>query len=132
MTLQDFEQTNNMCEWISKERFWFENKKVKFWYRYVLTKHVYQPGWNADIWKTRYSILMLVDKESIHPSLQETYPDFMFHTFLLKETEKRGKFSEEELEKVLNSALKLKIENKIKDMKYHRINGILNGWEKNK
>ena len=45
----------------------------------------------------------------------------------LKEVEKNGKFNENNLEKVLNSALKIKIENKIKVDSYQKIKGIING-----
>lgn len=47
--------------------------------------------------------------------------------YFLKEVEKRGRYNEEIMEKLLNSALKLKIENKIKEMAYQKILGLVNG-----
>ena len=48
MTLQDFDKEGYFNHYISKERFWFENKKVGFWYRIYLTSHTYQPDWGGD------------------------------------------------------------------------------------
>jgi hypothetical protein len=126
MTLQDFNK-DEYGNYTSKERFWFENDKVKFWYRLYLTTHTYQPGWSDDVWETRYQVLLLVDDESVHENHKECFFPHIEHGFFLKEVEKRGKFSEGNLEKILNSALKLKIENKIKVDKYQKILGILNG-----
>lgn len=127
MTLQDFDKEGNFNHYISKERFWFENKKVGFWYRIYLTSHTYQPDWGDDFW-TRYQVLLLVDDESIHENHKSKKFIFPFQRgFFLKEVEKRGEYNEETMEKILNSALKLKIENKIKEEKYQKILGLVNG-----
>ena len=36
MTLNDFTKKDSSNSYTSKERFWFENDKVKFWYRFYL------------------------------------------------------------------------------------------------
>ena len=130
MTLKDFENgntTNYLCDLISKEKFWFENQKVSFWYRIGLLKHEYQPSWGGEYW-TRYQVMLLVDDESLDKTINPS--DYMFPTqrgFFLKENEKRGHFNKETMEKILNSALKIKIENKIKMNNNQKITGILNG-----
>ena len=126
MTLQDFIK-DEYGNYTSKGRFCFENDKVKFWYRLYLTSHVFQPGWCADTWETQYQVLLVVDDESIHPNHDTSmFKEYRFG-YILKETIKKGKFNEEQLEKILNSALKLKIENIIKVEKYQKILGIING-----
>ena len=128
MTLQDFIKEEDHNAYNSKERFWFENDKVGFWYRIHLNTHTYQPD-SSDKWETRYQVLLVVDDESIHSNHERSNNSFDNYRFgfFLKETEKRGKFGEEQLEKVLNSALKIKIENKIKVDRYQKILGIING-----
>lgn len=129
MTLQeDFNKVEGWDHYKSKERFWFENAKVSFWYRIYLEAHTYQPGWN-DEWETRYQVSLIVDEESIHANHVPSgnFFDIIRFGFLLKETTKRGKFNETDAEKIVNSALKLKIENKIKVMAYQKILGIVNG-----
>lgn len=128
MELSDFKKISECEEYISKERFWFENHKVKFWYRIYLTSYTYQPGWN-DRYETKYQVLLVVDDESIHPNHNTSLMKEYRFGYFLKETVKRGKFNEADMEKVLNSALKIKIENKIKVDKYQKILGILNGTE---
>ena len=126
MTLEDFEKRDAFFPYISKERFYFENDKVKFGYRLVMGYHQYQVGW-SDNWETLYQVLLLVDDEYIHPNHDTSLLKEIRFSYCLKSVEKRGKFSEEQLEKVLTSALKIKIENKIKVDKYQKILGILNG-----
>ena len=72
---------------------------------------------------------MVVDDESIHPNHNTSLMKEYRFGYFLKETVKRGKFNEADMEKVLTSALKIKIENKIKIDKYQKILGILNGTE---
>ncbi len=129
MTLKDFNKEESFnISYNSKERFWFENDKVGFWYRIYLTSYTYQPGWD-DRLETQYQVLLVVDEESIHSNheLSNDAWDKIRFGFFLKETIKRGKFSEEYMEKNLNSALKLIIENKIKENRYQKILGIING-----
>lgn len=127
LTLKDFER-NGEYSYRSIDRYWFENGKVGFfWYRYYLSYHVYQPGWTPDAFETRYTVYLVVDDESIHENHKDARFKEMTCGFCLKSVEKRGLFSEKELEKVLKSALKLKIENKIKVDRYQKILGIVNG-----
>lgn len=128
MTLEDFEVDNKgyRCDWISKEKFWFENKKVAFWYRLGLIKFEYQPGC-SDYW-TRYQVLLMVDEESLHESRKPLNIYFPIEDgYFIKEKEKRGRYNENDMEKLVNSALKLKIENVIKENRYEKILGLLNG-----
>lgn len=129
MTINDFiKKESSYYSYISKERFWFENEKVKFWYRLYLNAHE-KEEWGNGYYTTQYQVLLVVDDESIHESNRNA--SFKEYTcgFFLKEIEKRGKFSEEQFEKVLDSALKIKIDNKIKVEKYQKILGILNGTD---
>lgn len=128
MTINDFIKKESSYSYISKERFWFENEKVKFWYRLYLNAHE-KEEWGNGYYTTQYQVLLVVDDESIHESNRNA--SFKEYTcgFSLKEVEKRGRFSEEQFEKVLDSALKIKIENKIKVEKYQKILGILNGTD---
>ena len=127
MELSEFKKISEREEYISKERFWFENNKVQFWYRLYLNTHEFQPNWNPSEWKTRYQVLLVVDDESIHENHDTSSMKKYRFGFFLKEVEKNGKFNENNLEKVLNSALKIKIENKIKVDSYQKIKGIING-----
>lgn len=128
MTLQDFEKTNDTYpEYISKDRFWYDNDKVKFWYRIVLTCHEYQPTWAADKYETKYEVYAQVDEESIHENKKCDFDKLFLFGFLLKNNIKKGKFNEEKAEQIINAALNVKIENKIKKDKYQKIIGITTG-----
>ena len=107
MELSVFKKISEREEYISKERFWFENNKVQFWYRLYLNTHEFQPNWNPSEWKTRYQVLLVVDDESIHENHDTSSMKEYRFGFFLKEVEKNGKFNENNLEKVLNSALKI-------------------------
>ena len=132
MTFEDFEKDSMdgyCCDWISKERFWFEGKKTSFWYRIGLIKHEYCPNWDGVVW-TRYQVLLMVDDESVHESYKHGYFKNTFPTrrgYWLKEKEQKGTFNEDTMMKLVDSALKLKIENKIKENSYQKILGIVNG-----
>ena len=127
MTITDFKKEEGFTSYISKEKFLFENDKVKFWYRIYLSTHTYQPTWNANDWETSYQVLLVVDDESIHEKRKNCFSKEVECGFLLKESNKKGHFDINNAEKVLNSALKVKIENKIKVDKYQKILGIING-----
>lgn len=138
MTIKDFNKIDDNT-WVSKERFWFENDKVKFWYRWYILTYVYQPEWNANVWKTRYQTLLVVDTESIHEKHRKSgirkYEksdilssfDIITFGFFFKEVERKGMLEEDYLDKIIVSTLKLKIENKIKVDKYQQIRGIISG-----
>ena len=36
MSIKDFDFCDDLKRYTTKERFWFENDKVKFWYRFYL------------------------------------------------------------------------------------------------
>lgn len=126
MTLADFNKQGESTYWLSKDKFWFENKKVKFWYRLYLTAYTYQPGW-GNRYETKYQVILVVDDESIHPNHNTSIMKEYRFGYILKEAVKREAFNELIMEKVLNSALKIKVENKIKVGNYQKILGILNG-----
>lgn len=138
MTLQDFNLLNQSGnDWVSKDRFWFESNKVSFWYRLYINVFEFQPGWNADVYNTRYTISLVVDTESIHPNHLEEHEvnkgellsgfDLLSFGYALKQVERKGKRDLLYIDKLIASALKLKIENKIKVDNYQKILGITNG-----
>lgn len=127
MTLQDFERNDMLHEYVSKDRFLYENDKVKFWYRIVLTFHEYQPGYVPNTYETRYEVYMQVDDESIHESKKCDFDKQFLFGFMLKQNVKKGKFNEDKAEKIINAALKVNMENKIKKDKYQKIIGITTG-----
>lgn len=128
MTLADFDKQGEKLYWLSKERFWFENDKVKFWYRLTLSAYTYQDSVFSGN-TTKYQVFLVVDDESVHSRYKDYHFKEVEHGFCLKKVEKRGDFDKEKLEKILNSALKIKIENKIKVDKYQKIKGILEGMD---
>lgn len=91
MELSEFKKISEREEYISKERFWFENNKVQFWYRLYLNTHEFQPNWNPSEWKTRYQVLLVVDDESIHENHDTSSMKEYRFGFFLKEVEKKWK-----------------------------------------
>lgn len=110
---------------ISKNCLSYEGNGISFKYRILYKVHTYMDN----VKMTRYLIYMVVDDSSVH----ERYKDYHFkeieHGFLLKKVEKRGDFNEETLNKVIESALRLNITNKIKVNGYEKIRGILSGTD---
>ena len=128
MKLNEFDKIGIYEKYMSKERFWFENDKVKFWYKLMLNCHTYQDSVFSGN-TTKYQVFLVVDDESVHSRYKDYHFKEVEHGFLLKQVKKRGDFDKEKLEKILNSALKTKIENKIKVDKYQKIKGILEGTD---
>lgn len=128
MKLNEFDKIGIYEKYMSKERFWFENDKVKFWYRLTLSAYTYQDSVFSGN-TTKYQVFLVVDDESVHSRYKDYHFKEVEHGFLLKQDKKRGDFDKEKLEKILNSALKTKIENKIKVDKYQKIKGILEGMD---
>lgn len=126
MNINDFTKNASPFSYTSKERFWFENDRVRFWYRLYLEAFETEE-WGNSVYSTRYQVCLVIDDESIHENHKATAFKERTCGFLLKAAETRGRFSEKQLEKVLDSALKLKIENKINDDGYQKVMGILNG-----
>ena len=126
MEFKDFKQIDDYT-FLSNERIWFENEKVGFWYRIWLNYWQYIDDYGKQ--QTNYQVKLIVDEESIHPNHKQTEAfsiDFEYG-FWLKDVVKSGRFNVEQMEKVLKSALKLKVENIIKKKKYQKILGIVNG-----
>lgn len=119
MTLQDF--TKDGFDYLSNDKFLFKNDKFNFYYRLKLSYHEYQEGWDKN-YKTMYQIWLIVDEK-----YQYNKNGFSIDGFILKEVTKKGKFNEEQAEKVLQSALRLKIENKITGRTRKTIKFILTG-----
>ncbi len=128
MELSEFDKISTYEKYISKERFWFKNNEVQFWYRLLLNAHTYQDSiFNGNT--TRYQVFLVVDDASVHSRYKDYHFKEVEHGFVLKQTEKRGDFDDKLFEKILNSALKIKIENKIKIDRYQKIKGILEGTD---
>lgn len=107
MILNDFIKEDNHYSWTSKEKFLFENNKVKFWYKLYLTTYTYQPGWD-NRYETKYQVLLVVDDESIHPNHDTgNIKEYRFGYFL-KEAVICGEFNESGMEKILNSQVQHK------------------------
>lgn len=125
MGLKDFKEEGNK-RYISNDIFSFDNGTFKFKYRLLLTAHTYQDDTVYGN-KTRYQVYLIVEDECIHPNHKEFFFKEVEHGFLLKKVEKKGDFNEEQAEKILDSALKIKVENKIKIKGYEKIKGLLFG-----
>ncbi len=128
MVIEDFteEYPNN---WVSNDKFLFNNGVVEFYYRWVINAHTYQPGWDDD-WNTRYVIQILVDNDSRHE--EHKTDDIMLndrlYSFFMKEREIcHKKLNSDDLQKAISLIDKIRIEPKIKKNKYEKIKAILNG-----
>lgn len=118
---------------LSKETFSYDNGIVKFKYKWYVEVYEYQPGWNAEIWNTKYTVSIIVDNESrheIHKS-ENAYIDpfdMYMYSFQMQFRETRfKKYDEKFFSKLLENLEKLNIESKIKKYKYQKIKAIING-----
>ena len=118
MTLQDF--TKDGFDYLSNDKFLFKNNKFNFFYRLKLSCYELQE-WDKR-YKTMYQIWLIVDEK-----YRYNKNGFSIDGFIIKEVTKKGKFNEEQAEKVLQSALRLKIENKITGRTKKTIEYILTG-----
>lgn len=132
MLKEDFNQITE-GSFLSKNKFRFENDRVCFLYRWYVEVFQYQPGWNANVWNTKYTISIIVDNESRHEMHKSENADsdltnMYVYSFqiLLRET-KNKKYDEKYFSKLLNNLENIKIETKIKKNNYSKINAILNG-----
>lgn len=128
MSIQDFNEEYPNT-WVSTEKFFFKNDVIEFYYHWTINAHVYQPGWD-DNWNTRYTIQILVDNDSKHE--KHKTDDFMLndrlYSFFMKEKEIcHKKLNPIDLQKIINTIDKIRIEPKIKKDKYKKIKAILNG-----
>ena len=105
MTLQDF--TKDGLNYVSNETLEYKDNNFEFKYKLKLSYNEYQEGWDKK-YKTMYQVWFIVDEEYKYNK------NGIIDGFILKEVDKKGKFNEEEAEKVLQSALGLKTENQIK------------------
>ena len=87
MTLADFDKQGEKLYWLSKERFWFENDKVRFWYRLTLSAYTYQDSVFSGN-TTKYQVFLVVDDESVHSRYKDYHFKEVEHGFLLKKVEK--------------------------------------------
>lgn len=131
MEITDIKKYPEGCDWwwITKDKFLFDNGKFRFYYRWFLTgftKHT----WNGYDDTTEYTASLMVDDKYIHESRRNEVTKEQRQPFLFKRVEKRGEFDINILIKTLNSALKLKIEPKIKVNNYKKLKEILNGYSK--
>lgn len=130
MELKDFEPYSDFNDsWISKDKYLFDNGKVCFYYRWYLSYFTKQ-CWDGND-STEYTVSLMVDNDSVHETRKDDFPP-TWHTFVFKKAEKTGEFDINILIKTLNSAIKLKIEPKIKVDNYKKIKEILNGFEYDK
>lgn len=113
--------------WITKDKFLFDNGKFHFYYRWFLT-YFTKRTWNGWDDTTEYTVSLMVDDEYIHESRRNETIKERIQPFLFKRVEKRGEFDINILIKTLNSAVKLKIEPKIKVNRYKKLKEILNGF----
>lgn len=119
MTLQNF--TKDGFNYLSNDKFLFKNDKFEFKYKLKLSYNEYQEDWDEK-YKTMYQVWLIVDEE-----YRYNKNGFSIDGFILKEVTKNGKFNEEDANKVIQSALKLKIENKITGRTKKTIEYILTG-----
>ena len=117
MTLQDF--TKDGFNYLSNDKFLFKDDKFEFRYKLKLSYNEYQEGWDKN-YKTMYQVWFIVDEEYRHNK------NGIIDGFILKEVTKNGNFNEEQANKIIQSALGLKMENQIKK-NAKRIKYILTG-----
>ena len=132
MSIKDFNVSDDLKRYTTKERFWFENDVISFWYRFIISCYEYT-DWFAN-YSTRYSLYMFPDDESIHESYRNdkshfnTMKSFLDHyAYVLRVKEVKGRINEKELEKIANCIDKINIESKIKVNKYQKIKELVNG-----
>lgn len=123
MTIDDFEiSTQFNDEYTTKERFYFENDVVKFWYKWKIATHQYQDGWSSsDNWKTKYQLILLIDIDDIDNKPLAT----VFNFFIVKQTEKKGLISIPHIEQLIKWIDKINIEKHIKENKYQQLKYVL-------
>lgn len=126
MTIEDFNKEGK--NYISKAKYFFENNKVQFWYRYLVRTHIDQPNWDG-IDYTTYSILLSIDEESIHERWKKDILKEITCSYLLREKTYKGDIDKTDFNKAIKGIEKLKIESKIKANNYQKIIGIINGCD---
>jgi len=118
---------------LSKERFHFKCKRVEFYYRYKI--YAWTHGLANNL-RTDYLLFVDVDEESIHkthkekvnPTIDSTFYDRYFG-FLLKKRTTNGHFNDKDAEWLMERVEKIRLEPKIKENRYQKIFGIVNGEE---
>ena len=130
MSIKDFYISDDYLKrYETKERFWFENEFISFWYRFIIGCHEYST-WGGD-WYTSYTLYLFPDDESIHESRKDNLTfmkiDLNAYAFRLRERRIKGKIDEKVLDNIANSIDKINVESKIKVRKYEKIKGLVNG-----
>ena len=122
MNINDF--TKGYDEFISNDRFLFENDVVSFYYKWKIQYH---ESSNDGIYKTDYELMLLVDDESIHPNHKDDLFDDVTCSFLAKKTTKREKYNKNVIENLIEKIDDIDIEKIVKKGKYQKIKSIING-----
>jgi len=126
MKFEDLKKSDTFDGYITNERYWFENKTVKFWYRLCLQYNTTQDVNNGK-WATKYDMILIVDDESIHDKHSDALFPLVEYGFMLKTIKKNGQFDETNVSKLFEVATNSNIEKKIKIRCYQKIKGIING-----
>lgn len=144
MKLEDFDKipkNDHDFLYLSKEKFLYDDGKVKFWYRYLIDHWTFQPGWDKRH-DTDFNSYIVVDwDESVHESHKNPekwgpkkvtdsfyLPFFGFHLKTRTVTYCKNPV-EKDYEIVAERIDKHRIDTKIKKDKYERIKGIINGYD---
>lgn len=122
MNISDF--TENYDEFVSNDRFLFENDVVSFYYRWKIQYH---QSSNDGIYKTDYQLILLIDDESIHPNHRDDLFDDVTCSFLVKRISKKNKYDEAVVINLIEKIHNININNIIKKDKYNKILCIING-----
>lgn len=127
MNITDFIETGNK-KWHSKEKYFFKNDKFVFKYTWIIDVFEYQPGSDVNKWNTRYTAMILIDKESRHETRKDDFLEEELYTYTIKKRETNmNRFDEKYLSKFIEDLENIDIDTKIKKNKYQKINGIING-----
>lgn len=141
MELKDFtkitDEITGSSVYISKEKFLYDDGKIKFSYRYLMCHWTYQPGWDSRH-DTEFYSYIVVDEDSIHESHKKDglkkITDSLYlryYGFHLKtKTKSYCKTpSENDYEIIAERIDRHRIDSKIKKDKYKRIKDIVNGYD---
>ena len=123
----DFKKISDR-EWES-DIFNYSDEKISFNYKWNITSFTYQPEWGST-YKTKYTVMFIVDKSSRHDSHNEGVSKTMekilygFPTF--EKEFKTDCVNENDLALVISKISDKKIKTKIKG-KYKKIQSFVNG-----
>lgn len=128
MQIKDFTNngTDTNVNYVSNEKFLYKGKDIEFYYRYVITSYVYQPGWDERR-NTKYNIYLVVDNDSIFDghkenfSYNEKYSGFHTTSYgiCLKESTQKSVYSEKFIVSFISKIDNIKIDSRINKEKKH-------------